>query len=234
VLELGEARYEDARISALKVFAADPLYFGSIHLGDVVEATVRTGDTAGAQVALARLVERAEATDTPWALGLLARSRALMADDADAELHYLEAIGQLGRSGLGPELGRAHLLYGEWLRRQRRRRDAREHLLAAYEMLDGMGIAGFAQRARVELMATGARARARVEETRDQLTPQEQQVARLAADGDSNAEIAAQLFISPHTVAYHLRKVFAKLGIRSRGQLRAALPAESAATTVAG
>jgi DNA-binding CsgD family transcriptional regulator len=233
LLELGQARYDDARTSALKVFAADPLYFGSIHLGDVVEATVRSRDTAGAEAALARLAERAEATKTPWALGLLARSRALMADSADAEPHYLQAIEQLARSALRPELGRAHLLYGEWLRRQRRRRDAREHLRAAYEMLDAMGIAAFAQRARVELMATGERARARVAETRDQITPQEHQVARLAADGDSNAEIAAQLFISPHTVAYHLRKVFAKLGIRSRSQLGAALPAESATTTVA-
>jgi DNA-binding CsgD family transcriptional regulator len=232
VLELGQARYEDARISATAVFAADPLYFGSIHLGDVVEATMRSGDTASAEAALARLTERAEATETPWALGLLARSRALMADDSDAEPRYREAIELLGRSGLGPELGRAHLLYGEWLRRRRRRRDAREHLRAAYEMLDAMGIAAFAQRASVELMATGERARARLEETRDQLTPQEHQVARLAADGDSNAEIAAQLFISPHTVAYHLRKVFAKLAIRSRGQLGAAL-AEEPKTTMA-
>jgi DNA-binding CsgD family transcriptional regulator len=233
LLDLGQARYEDARTSALRVFTADPLYFGSINLGDVVEATMRSGDSAGAEAALARLTERAEATETAWALGLLARSRALMADDADAEQYYLEAIEQFGRSGLGPELGRAHLLYGEWLRRQRRRRDAREHLRTAYEMLDAMGVAAFAQRAKVELMATGERARARVEETRDQLTPQEHQVARLAADGDSNAEIAAQLFISPHTVAYHLRKVFAKLGITSRGQLAGALTEERAATTVA-
>jgi DNA-binding CsgD family transcriptional regulator len=230
LLELGQARYEDARASALMVFAADPVYFGSINLGDVVEATVRSGDAAGAEAALARLAERAEATQTPWALGLLARSRALMADDP--EPYYREAIEQLVRSGLGPELGRAHLLYGEWLRRERRRRDAREHLRAAYEMLDAMGVEAFAQRASVELMATGERARARVEETRDQLTPQEQQVARLAADGDSNAEIAAQLFISPHTVAYHLRKVFAKLGITSRGHLGAALTEAPTTTTV--
>jgi DNA-binding CsgD family transcriptional regulator len=230
LLDLGQGRYEDARISALKVFAADPLYFGSINLGDVVEATMRSGDTAGAEAALARLAERAEATNTPWALGLLARSRALMADDA--EPYYVAAIEQLGRSGLGPELGRAHLLYGEWLRRERRRRDARVHLRAAYEMLDVMGVEAFAQRARAELVATGEHARARVEEARDQLTPQEQQVARLAADGDSNAEIAAQLFISPHTVAYHLRKVFAKLGVTSRGRLGAALAEAPKTTTV--
>jgi DNA-binding CsgD family transcriptional regulator len=227
VLELGLGRYAEARDAALRVFDDDPLYFGSASLADVVEATVRSGDVAGAEAALERLSERAPATQTPWAMGLLARSCALLAPKAEAEAHYLEAIRQLERSGLPPELGRAHLLYGEWLRRQRRRRDAREHLRQAYELLESMGIGGFAQRAKVELQATGERARARVDETRDDLTAQERQVAQLAAEGQSNADIAAHLFISPHTVAYHLRKVYAKLDIGSRNRLARALGEQS-------
>jgi DNA-binding CsgD family transcriptional regulator len=223
VLELGLGRYAEARAAALRVFRDDPLYFGSANLADVVEATVRSGDSAGAEAALERLTERALATQTPWALGLLERARALLAPDAGAEAHYLRAIQYLERAGLAPEVGRSHLLYGEWLRRQRRRRDAREHLRRAHELLESRGIAGFAERARAELQATGEHARTRVDETRDDLTAQERQVARLAADGESNAAIAAHLFISPHTVAYHLRKVYAKLDIGSRNQVARAL-----------
>jgi DNA-binding CsgD family transcriptional regulator len=222
-LELGLGRYEDARVSALSVFDQDPLYVGSMALGDAVEATVRAGDADAAQAALARLTERAEASGTPWGLGLLARSRALLARDEDADALYLEALEHLGRSGVATELARTHLLYGEWLRRLRRRRDARVQLRTAHEMLQAMGATAFAQRASIELLATGEHARTRTSHTRDQLTPQEQQIAQLAADGESNAQIAAQLFISPHTVAYHLRKVFGKLDIRSRYRLAGAL-----------
>jgi RNA polymerase sigma factor (sigma-70 family) len=146
-----------------------------------------------------------------------------MAPDEDAEPLYAEALDHLGRSGVLTDVARSRLVYGEWLRRQRRRRDARVQLRQAHEMLQAMGAGAFAHRAEVELLATGERARARVDEARDQLTPQERQVAQLAAEGESNAEIAAQLFISPHTVAYHLRKVFNKLSVSSRNQLAKAL-----------
>jgi DNA-binding CsgD family transcriptional regulator len=223
ILELGHARYEDARIAALNVFEADPMYIGSLSLPDAVEAAVRSGDGSAAHAALERLSDRALATNTPWALGLLARARALIASDEDAEPLYAEALDQLGRSGVLTDVARSRLVYGEWLRRQRRRRDARAQLRQAHEMLQAMGAGAFAHRAEVELLATGERARTRVDETRDQLTPQERQVAQLAAEGESNAEIAAQLFISPHTVAYHLRKVFNKLSVSSRNQLAGAL-----------
>jgi DNA-binding CsgD family transcriptional regulator len=223
ILELGHARYEDARIAALNVFADDPMYIGSLSLPDAVEAAVRSGDGKAARAALERLSDRALATQTPWALGLLARARALMAPDEDAEPLYAEALDHLGRSGVLTDVARSRLVYGEWLRRQRRRRDARVQLRQAHEMLQAMGAGAFAHRAEVELLATGERARARVDQTRDQLTPQERQVAQLAAEGESNAEIAAQLFISPHTVAYHLRKVFNKLSVSSRNQLAKAL-----------
>jgi DNA-binding CsgD family transcriptional regulator/tetratricopeptide (TPR) repeat protein len=218
-LELGHGRYEEARIAALNVFEEDPLYIGSMGLADAVEAAVRSGDTRLAQAALARLSERARATGTPWALGLLARSRALLATDEDAEPLYQAALENLGRSGVVTDFARARLLYGEWLRRRRRRRDARLQLRVAYDMLQAIGGVAFAHRAGAELLATGEHARTRVVETRDELTPREQQVAELAASGASNAAIAAQLFISQHTVAYHLRKVFGKLSLTSRSQL---------------
>jgi DNA-binding CsgD family transcriptional regulator len=223
VLELGHARYEEARIAALNVYAEDPMYIGSIALADVVEATSRSDDVQSARAALERLSERALASDTPWALGLLARARALLSGDEQAEVHYREAIDRLAGAGVATDLARAHLLYGEWLRRRRRRRDARVQLRLASDMLQAMGAGAFAHRAEVELMATGEHARARLSETRDELTPQEKQIAELAANGDSNAAIAAQLFISPHTVAYHLRKVFIKLSVSSRAQLGGAI-----------
>jgi DNA-binding CsgD family transcriptional regulator len=223
ILELALGHYEDARVAALAVYEEDPMYIGSIGLADIVEATARSGDPDGARSALARLSERALASRTPWGMGLLARAQALLADDADAEPLYEEAVDFLGRSGAVTDLARSRLLYGEWLRRRRRRRDARRQLRLAHEMLQATGAMAFASRAATELLATGERARARVSETRDQLTPQERQVAQLAADGESNAEIAAQLFISPHTVAYHLRKVFNKLSVSSRNQLASAL-----------
>jgi RNA polymerase sigma factor (sigma-70 family) len=157
-------------------------------------------------------------------LGIAARSRALLTDSDAAESLYREAIERLGRTRLRPELARAHLLYGEWLRRQRRRVNAREELRLAHEMFTGYGMEAFAERARVELEATGERARKRTAQTMEQLTPQEAQVARLAAQGNTNREIAAQLFISPSTVEYHLRKAFRKLEVRSRTQLADRLP----------
>ena len=223
ILELGHGRYEEARKHALAVYDADPLYVGSMSLADLVEAAWRSDDPDSAKLALERLFERADASRTPWALGLLSRSRALMAADGESEAHYLDALELLGRSGVVPDLARAHLLYGEWLRRQRRRLEAREHLLKAYETFSEIGAAGFARRAEAELLATGERARQRVEHTRIELTPQERQVAQLAAEGGSNGEIAAKLYISPHTVSYHLRKVYAKLGVKSRTQLVKAL-----------
>jgi ATP/maltotriose-dependent transcriptional regulator MalT len=165
---------------------------------------------------------RASASD--WALGLLARSQALVAEDTAAEEHYQEAISLLDRAGLRAELGRARLLYGEWLRRRLRRLDARSQLREAGELFAAMGAAGFAERARRELAATGETLRSRGHETRCALTPQETQIARLAANGLTNPEIGARLFLSARTVQWHLRKVFVKLGIDSRAFLRDALP----------
>jgi DNA-binding CsgD family transcriptional regulator len=158
-------------------------------------------------------------------LGAEARSRALVSDGAAAETLFREAIDRFGRTRLRVDLGRACLVYGEWLRRQRRRRDARDQLGRAYEIFDSVGAAAFAERARIELRATGGPALRRAVETPDALTAQEALIARLAGEGASNSEIAAQLFLSPATVAYHLRKVFTKLGVSSRSQLAPALPA---------
>ena len=175
-----------------------------------------------------RLAEATQAGGTEWGLGIEARSRALMTEGQAADGLYREAIDRLGRTRLRPELARGHLLYGEWLRREGRRVDAREQLRIAHEMLDAIGMEGFAERARRELLATGETARKRTAQAAagasQELTAQETQVALLASDGLSNPEIGARLFISSHTVQYHLGKVFAKLGISSRGQLHRALP----------
>jgi DNA-binding CsgD family transcriptional regulator len=192
----------------------------------LIEAAVRSGQAARAAAALDVLSETTQASGSDWALATEARSRALLSSNEAAEDLYHEAIDRLERTGLRIELARAHLLYGEWLRRERRRRDARDQLRAAYEIFVSAGARAFAERARMELRATGERAPKRTAETRDALTAREAHVARLAGRGASNAEIAAQLFISPATVAYHLRKVFAKLGINSRNQLTGALPAQ--------
>ena len=170
--------------------------------------------------ALQRLSETTRASGADWGLGVEACSRALLSEDQTAEALYREAIERLRRTRVRVALARAHLLYGEWLRRERRRLDAREQLRTAHELFTEFGMEAFAERARVELEATGEHARKRTVETRDDLTPQEAQISRLAADGATNQEIAAQLFISPSTVDYHLRKAFRKLGVKSRHQLK--------------
>jgi DNA-binding CsgD family transcriptional regulator len=188
-----------------------------------VEAAARAGDTTLANDALGRLAETTQPSGTNLALGLEARSRALLSEGTTADHLYREAIDQLGRSPVRTEVARAHLLYGEWLRRERRRVDAREQLRRAHEAFTSMGAEAFAERAHRELIATGEKLRQHRDETRDELTPQEEQIARLARDGLTNPEIAAQLFLSARTVEWHLHKVFVKLGIHSRVGLHAAL-----------
>ena len=173
--------------------------------------------------ALARLAESTQAAGTDFGLGIEARSRALVSEGEAAEGCYREAIDRLGRTRLRPELARAHLLYGEWLRREGRRADAREQLRTAHEMLAAMGAEAFAERARRELLATGETVRKRTVQASDTLTAQEASIARLARDGRTNPEIGAQLFLSARTVEWHLRKVFTKLGISSRRELHEAL-----------
>jgi DNA-binding CsgD family transcriptional regulator len=223
-------RYEEALAAAQRASEDSPaVRFASWALVELVEAAVRSAVPERAAGALQRLSGIARACRTDWALGAEARSRALVSDGAAAETLYREAIDRLGRTRLRVDLARAHLVYGEWLRRQRRRREARDQLASAHEIFDSIGAAAFAGRALIELRATGGQARQRAVEARDLLTAQEALIARLAGDGASNSEIAAQLFISPATVAYHLRKVFAKLGVSSRSQLGAALPARPGA-----
>jgi DNA-binding CsgD family transcriptional regulator len=223
-------RYEEAVAAAQRASDDSPaVQFASWALVELVEAAVRAAIPGRAADALQRLSGMARYCGTDWALGAEARSRALVSDGAAAESLYREAIERFGRTRLRVDLARAHLVYGEWLRRQRRRRDARDQLGTAYEIFDSVGAAAFAGRARAELRATGGYAVQRAVETPDTLTAQEALIARLAGDGASNSEIAAQLFISPATVAYHLRKVFTKLGVSARSQLAPALPARHGA-----
>jgi DNA-binding CsgD family transcriptional regulator len=192
---------------------------------EVVEAAVRCGERDVAAAMLGRIVESTAASGTDWALGIQRRCEALLADDADADALYRQAIAHLSRTRLRPELARSHLLYGEWLRRSNRRVDARAELQTAYDLLVSMGIHAFAERCRHELLLTGATVRKRTVGSYDELTPQELEVSRLARDGLTNAEIGARLFISVRTVEWHLRKVFTKLGISSRRELKRVLPA---------
>jgi DNA-binding CsgD family transcriptional regulator len=231
---LGNAlgRYEAAREAAWQAFERDDLGFGSVVVPELAEAASRTGDAALLRTALDWLTERAHVTPTDWARGIEARVRALASDGEAAEALYREALERLGRTRLRIELARTHLLYGEWLRREQRRVDARTQLRAAYEMLSTRGVDAFADRAQRELLATGETVRRRRVETRGDLTAQEAQIARLARDGLTNPEIGAQLFISPRTAQYHLRKVFLKLGISSRAELERVLPGDPAAPSL--
>jgi DNA-binding CsgD family transcriptional regulator len=234
VLHNGLGRYQDALAAAQRACEHEDLGFFGWALIELVEAGARSDARDVAADALSQLDQRTRASGTDWALGVRARSAALLTDGNAAEALFHEAIERLGRSRIAVHLPRAHLVYGEWLRRENRRVDAREQLRVAYDTFSRMGAEAFADRARRELQATGGTARRRIDETRDFLTPQEAQIARLARDGLSNPDIGAQLFISPRTVQYHLRKVFAKLSISSRNQLARVLPAASVASPVIG
>jgi DNA-binding CsgD family transcriptional regulator len=219
ILNLGLGRYREAFAPAWRLFEEDAPARGNQVLPEIVEAGTRCGELEAAALACERLSERATTAATPWALGLLARSKALLAADCDAEDLYREALALLGKTSAVPDLARAELLFGEWLRRHDRKDEARERLLAACAIFESIGARLFEERARRELFAAGARARKSYVDPANELTPQEAQVTRLAAVGATNPEIAAQLFISSSTVDYHLRKVFRKLGISSRRAL---------------
>ena len=229
VLLNGLGRYEEAMAAAQEASDDTPELFVSVWAAiELLEAATRCDEPELARAAHERIVAATAVAPTDWALGIRARSRALLSEGETAERLYREAIERLGRTRLRPELARAHLLYGEWLRRANRRVDAREQLRAAHDQLASIGMEAFAERARRELLATGEKVRKRTVETRDELTAQERQIARLARDGLSNPEIGARLFLSPRTVEWHLRKVFAKLGIHSRRELANALPSSDA------
>jgi DNA-binding CsgD family transcriptional regulator len=231
VLYNGLGRYDAARDAALRAFEGDHQGFGRVIVAELAEAAARTGEVTLVRAALDWLSERTRVTPTAWVLGIEARVRALASDGDAADEVYRESVELLGRTRVRAELARSHLLYGEWLRRQGRRREAREQLRTAHRMLEEMGMAAFAERARRELRATGGTVRrrpvpaARIAGAGEALTAQEAQVARLARDGLSNPEIGVRLFISPRTAAYHLSNVFTKIGISSRSQLDRVLPA---------
>jgi DNA-binding CsgD family transcriptional regulator len=219
VLYNGLGRYAEALAASSRVLDRAQLVPVNWAMPELVEAAARAGARELAAETDRRLTERSRASGTDWALGIAARSHALVVEDGRADGLYAEAIERLTRTRVAVDLARAHLLYGEWLRRQSRRMDARKELRIAYEMFTDFGMEAFGERARVELEATGEHARKRTVETLGDLTPQESQISRLAAQGHTNKEIAAQLFISPSTVEYHLRKVFRKLGVKTRTQL---------------
>jgi DNA-binding CsgD family transcriptional regulator len=220
VLDNALARYQDA-FAAAEEALEDPyeVSFSPLATVELVEAASRIGREDAAAPELERLVRGTSASGTPWARAVEARCRALLSHDEAAERLYREAIERLTPTALGFDLARTHLLYGEWLRRERRPRDAREQLRTAHGLFSGFGMEGFTERARTELQATGERVRKRTVETQTELTPREAQISQLVAQGATNPEIAAQLFISPATVEYHLRKAFTKLGVKSRTQL---------------
>jgi len=219
VLHNGLGQYDAAMGAAQRAAAPGRLSHSAWGLPELVEAATRVGRVEVATAALQDLSNKARASGTAWSLGLQARSRALLAEGQAADDLYREAIEWLSACGLRLELARARLLYGEWLRRERRRLDARAQLRSALDLFIEIGARCFAQRTSRELLATGERLRRRTVDMNDSLTAQEQQVADLAGDGRSNQEIGSQLFISPKTVEYHLHKAFTKLGIRARHQL---------------
>jgi DNA-binding CsgD family transcriptional regulator len=227
VLYNGLGRYREALAAAQRASEHDDLGLYGWALIELVEAAARSREPRLAADALERLSERTELSGADWALGIEARSRALLDEGQGAEGLYLEATERLGRCRIKVHLARSHLLYGEWLRRENRRIDARETLRTAHEMFSTMGAEAFEERAARELLATGEKARKRTADTRGQLTAQEMQIAELAREGHSNPEIGAQLFISPRTVEYHLHKVFTKLEISSRNELQRVLPSEA-------
>jgi DNA-binding CsgD family transcriptional regulator len=223
----GLGRYEEALAAARSASRlADEVVSPTLSVVELIEAAVRCGELETAAAALSQLCAHTQPSGTDWALGAEARSRALLSQGETAEALYESAIERLGRTRLGIDLARVHLLYGEWLRREHRRLEAREHLRVALDAFTAMGTGAFAQRTERELQATGERVRKRSVERRSELTPQETQIAQMARDGLSNSEIGERLFISRHTVAYHLRKVFTKLDISSRSQLARAIPEE--------
>jgi DNA-binding CsgD family transcriptional regulator len=215
----GLGRYNDALAAVIPSERFDTEGAAIWALTELIEAAVRVGRPERARGPFERVEETTRAAGTDWAIGIEARSRALLSDGAAADDLYKEAIRRLDRTSIRVQLARTHLLYGEWLRRERRRVDARVELRTAYELFRDFGVDAFAERARLELEATGVHARKRTVETLGQLTPQELQIARLAAEGHTNKEIATRLFISASTVEYHLRKAFRKLGVTSRTQL---------------
>jgi DNA-binding CsgD family transcriptional regulator len=220
----GLGRYEEALAEARQAARQAPELFISMWaLAELIEAASRSGQTALAADALGRLAEATSTGQTDWGQGIYARCRALLSDGADAEGWYGEAVGRLSRTGFRSELARAHLLYGEWLRRERRPAEARAQLRIAHEMFAAIGMLAFAERARRELLATGEHVRLRTFDRQGELTPQEAQIARLARAGLSNQKIGAQLFLSARTVEWHLSKVFTKLEISSRRELEQAL-----------
>jgi DNA-binding CsgD family transcriptional regulator len=219
VLYNGLGRHDAARDAAWEAFQPDPIGYGTFLVPELAEAASRTGDRALLEFALEWLSERTRVIGSGWATGIEARARALASEGEVAESLYRQSIADLSGTRVRLELARSHLLYGEWLRRERRRLDARNQLRTALEAFTSMGAEAFARRAERELLATGEHARKRTVETLGDLTPQEAQISRLVAQGHTNREIAAQLFISPSTVEYHLRKAFRKLGVRSRTQL---------------
>jgi DNA-binding CsgD family transcriptional regulator len=230
ILSLGLGRYADAADAAEQA-TSNLRWWGGVPawaLSELVEASVRIGEVERARGALGQLVETTGPLGTNYPLGIEARCRALLAEGGNADDLYCEAVDRLEQTQMRPELARTHLLYGEWLRRLGRRVDAREHLRTAYQSFIQIGMEAFAERSRKELVATGETVRKRIESTRDELTPQETQVALLARDGLTNSEIGAQLFLSPRTVEWHLRKVFTKLEIGSRRELRRALSGQEA------
>jgi DNA-binding NarL/FixJ family response regulator len=227
VLYNGLGRYHDALTAAQRACEFDDLGLHGWALIELIEAAARTDAREVASDALRRLEKRTRASGTDWALGIQARSEALVNQDPDAEAYYLKAIERLARCRIAVHLARARLIYGEWLRRSDRRVDARQQLRTAYDAFESFGAQAFAERARRELLATGEQVRPHTPEARDELTAQEALIAQLARDGQTNPEIAGQLFLSPRTVEYHLGKVFAKLNISSRRELRAVLPERS-------
>jgi DNA-binding CsgD family transcriptional regulator len=220
VLCNGLGQYDEA-LTAARAAARHQHEFGAPRWGlaEIVEAATRTGAPDLASGALEQLTEATRASGTDWALGVESRSRALLSDGAEAEDLYRDAIERFARTRVRVELARTNLLYGEWLRRANRRSESRAQLRSAHEMFTRIGAEGFAERARRELQATGTTLRRPSVATNDALTPQEAQIARLAGDGLTNPEIGTRLFLSPHTVEWHLRKVFAKLGIASRREI---------------